>query len=324
MNKRYRTLRKTEIIREMIAETTISPAQLILPLFVSEGTEKTEISSMPGIFRYGLENVYGEIENLLSLNLNTVLLFTKVEDSKKDNLCSEALNENGLMARAIFNIKKRFPEITVMTDIALDPFSPDGHDGLVKDGEILNDKTVEILAKMSVLHASKGADFVAPSDMMDGRISAIRVALEKNGFTKTGIMSYSAKYASCFYEPFRSALDSAPGFGDKKTYQMDYRNRVEAIKETLLDIEEGADIVMVKPAGYYLDIIREVKNAVNVPVAAYQVSGEYSMIKASAKMGWVNEELAILESLTSIKRAGADIIATYFAKDFSRIINKNI
>ena len=324
MNKRYRTLRKTEIIREMIAETTISPAQLILPLFVSEGTEKTEISSMPGIFRYGLENVYGEIENLLTLNLNTVLLFTKIEDSKKDNLCSEALNENGLMARAIFNIKKRFPEITVMTDIALDPFSPDGHDGLVKDGEILNDKTVEILAKMSVLHASKGADFVAPSDMMDGRISAIRVALEKNGFTKTGIMSYSAKYASCFYEPFRSALDSAPGFGDKKTYQMDYRNRVEAIKETLLDIEEGADIVMVKPAGYYLDIIREVKNAVNVPVAAYQVSGEYSMIKASAKMGWVNEELAILESLTSIKRAGADIIATYFAKDFSRIINKNI
>ena len=324
MNKRYRTLRKTEIIREMIAETTISPAQLILPLFVSEGTEKTEISSMPGIFRYGLENVYGEIENLLTLNLNTVLLFTKVEDSKKDNLCSEALNENGLMARAIFNIKKSFPEITVMTDIALDPFSPDGHDGLVKDGEILNDKTVEILAKMSVLHASKGADFVAPSDMMDGRISAIRVALEKNGFTKTGIMSYSAKYASCFYEPFRSALDSAPGFGDKKTYQMDYRNRVEAIKETLLDIEEGADIVMVKPAGYYLDIIREVKNAVNVPVAAYQVSGEYSMIKASAKMGWVNEELAILESLTSIKRAGADIIATYFAKDFSRIINKNI
>ena len=324
MNKRYRTLRKTEIIREMIAETTISPAQLILPLFVSEGTEQTEISSMPGIFRYGLENVYGEIENLLSLNLNTVLLFTKVEDSKKDNLCSEALNENGLMARTIFNIKKRFPEITVMTDIALDPFSPDGHDGLVKDGEILNDKTVEILAKMSVLHASKGADFVAPSDMMDGRISAIRVALEKNGFTKTGIMSYSAKYASCFYEPFRSALDSAPGFGDKKTYQMDYRNRVEAIKETLLDIEEGADIVMVKPAGYYLDIIREVKNAVNVPVAAYQVSGEYSMIKASAKMGWVNEELAIFESLTSIKRAGADIIATYFAKDFSRIINKNI
>jgi porphobilinogen synthase len=324
MNIRYRNLRKTEIIREMIAETIISPAQLILPLFVSEGTEETEISSMPGVFRFGLEKVYGEIESLLSLNIKTILLFSKVENSKKDNVCSEALNENGLMARAIFNIKKRFPEMTVMTDIALDPFSPDGHDGLVKDGEILNDETVEILAKMSVLHASKGADFVAPSDMMDRRIYAIRNALEKNGFTKTGILSYSAKYASCFYGPFRDALDSAPGFGDKKTYQMDYRNRKEAIKETLQDIEEGADIVMVKPAGYYLDIIREVKNAVNVPVAAYQVSGEYSMIKASANMGWVNEELAILESLTSIKRAGADIIATYFAKDFSKIINKNI
>jgi len=324
MDKRYRTLRKTEIIREMIAETIISPAQLILPLFVSEGTEETEISSMPGVFRFGLEKVYGEIERILSLNLKTILLFTKVEDSKKDEKCSEALNENGLMARAIFNIKKRFPEITVMTDIALDPFSPDGHDGLVKDAEILNDETVEILSKMSVLHASKGADFVAPSDMMDGRIFAIRSALEKNGFTKTGIMSYSAKYASCFYGPFRDALDSAPGFGDKKTYQMDYRNRKEAIKETLQDIDEGADIVMIKPAGYYLDIIREVKNSVNVPVAAYQVSGEYSMIKASAKMGWVNEELAILESLTSIKRAGADIIATYFAKDFSKIIDKNI
>jgi porphobilinogen synthase len=324
MNTRYRNLRKTEIIREMIAETIISPAQLILPLFVSEGTEQTEILSMPGVFRFGLEKVYGEIESLLSLNIKTILLFSKVENSQKDNLCSEALNENGLMARAIFNIKKRFPEMTVMTDIALDPFSPDGHDGLVKDGEILNDETVEILAKMSVLHASKGADFVAPSDMMDGRIYAIRNALEKNGFTKTGILSYSAKYASCFYGPFRDALDSAPGFGDKKTYQMDYRNRMEAIKETLQDIEEGADIVMVKPAGYYLDIIREVKNAVNVPVAAYQVSGEYSMIKASANMGWVNEELAILESLTSIKRAGADVIATYFAKDFSKIINKNI
>ena len=324
MNIRYRNLRKTEIIREMIAETIISPAQLILPLFVSEGTEETEISSMPGVFRFGLEKVYGEIESLLSLNIKTILLFSKVENSKKDNVCSEDLNENGLMARAIFNIKKRFPEMTVMTDIALDPFSPDGHDGLVKDGEILNDETVEILAKMSVLHASKGADFVAPSDMMDRRIYAIRNALEKNGFTKTGILSYSAKYASCFYGPFRDALDSAPGFGDKKTYQMDYRNRKEAIKETLQDIEEGADIVMVKPAGYYLDIIREVKNAVNVPVAAYQVSGEFSMIKASANMGWVNEELAILESLTSIKRAGADIIATYFAKDFSKIINKNI
>lgn len=322
MKARYRTLRKSPYIREMIAETSISPRQLLVPLFISEGTELTEIPSMPGIFRFGLEKVYGEIETLLSLNLNTILLFTKVEDSKKDSSCSEALNENGLMPKAIANIKKRFPELVVMTDIALDPFSPYGHDGLVKDGEIVNDETVEVLSQMSVLHASKGADFVAPSDMMDGRISAIRSALEKNGFTKTGILSYSAKYASCFYGPFRDALDSAPGFGDKKTYQMDYRNRIEAIKETLQDIEEGADIVMVKPAGFYLDIIREVKNAVKAPVAAYQVSGEYSMLKASAKMGWVNEESAILETLTSIKRAGADIIATYFAKDYSKIMSK--
>ncbi len=322
MNKRYRILRKTETIREIVAETTLTSEHLIVPLFISQGNEETEISSMPGVFRYGLEKVYSEIENLLTLNLKTILLFTKVEESQKDTLCSEALNEKGLMARAIFTIKKRFPEIVVMTDVALDPFSPDGHDGLVKDREILNDETVEVLTQMSVLHASMGADFVAPSDMMDGRILAIRKALESSGYTNTGILSYSAKYASCFYGPFRNALDSAPGFGDKKTYQMDYRNRREAIKETLLDIEEGADIVMVKPAGYYLDIIREVKNTVNVPVAAYQVSGEYSMIKASAKMGWVNEESAIMESLTSIKRAGADIIVTYFAKDFSKIYNK--
>jgi porphobilinogen synthase len=202
-----------------------------------------------------------------------------------------------------------------MTDVALDPYSIYGHDGIVKDGEILNDETVEALVKMSVSHAAAGADFVAPSDMMDGRIGAIRKALEENNFTKVGIMSYSAKYASCFYGPFRDALDSAPGFGDKKTYQMNYANRIEAINETLQDIEQGADIVMVKPAMAYLDIIREVKNAVTVPVSAYHVSGEYAMIKAAAKMGWLDEQKAILESLTSIKRAGADLIATYFAKE---------
>ena len=202
----------------------------------------------------------------------------------------------------------------------MDPYSSYGHDGIVKDGEIVNDETVEALVKMSVSHAEAGADFVAPSDMMDGRIGAIRTALEENNFTKTGIMSYSAKYASCFYGPFRDALDSAPGFGDKKTYQMDYANRTEAIKETLMDIEEGADIVMVKPAMAYLDIIREVKNAVEVPVSAYHVSGEYAMIKAAAKAGWLNEEKAIIESLTSIKRAGADLIATYFAKDAVRLM----
>jgi porphobilinogen synthase len=209
----------------------------------------------------------------------------------------------------------------VMTDVALDPFSSYGHDGIVEGSDIVNDATVEVLAQMSVSHAQAGADFVAPSDMMDGRIAAIREALEENGLHKTGIMSYSAKYASCFYGPFRDALDSAPGFGDKKTYQMDYSNRTEAVKETLMDVEEGADIVMVKPALAYLDIIREVKNAVAVPVSAYNISGEYAMIKAAARMGWIDENKAILETLTSIKRAGADLIATYFAKDAVRLIS---
>jgi porphobilinogen synthase len=211
--------------------------------------------------------------------------------------------------------------MVVMTDVALDPFSSFGHDGIVEGKEIVNDATVEVLAKMSVSHAKAGADFVAPSDMMDGRIGAIRKALEDGGYNKTGIMSYSAKYASCFYGPFRDALDSAPGFGDKKTYQMDYSNRLEAVKETIMDVEEGADIVMVKPALAYLDIIREVKNAVEVPVSAYNISGEYAMIKAAAKMGWLDEDKAILETLTAIKRAGADLIATYFAKDAVRLLS---
>jgi porphobilinogen synthase len=239
----------------------------------------------------------------------------------KDNKGTEALNPDGLMQRSIRSIKEALPEILVMTDVALDPFSSYGHDGIVEGTEIVNDATVEVLAKMSVSHAKAGADFVAPSDMMDGRIYAIRQALEQNGFTRTGIMSYSAKYASCFYGPFRDALDSAPGFGDKKTYQMNYANRIEAIKEAVMDVEEGADIVMVKPALAYLDIIREVKNAVTVPVSAYNISGEYSMIKAAAKMGWLDEEKAILETLTSIKRAGADLIATYFAREAVRLIS---
>jgi porphobilinogen synthase len=224
------------------------------------------------------------------------------------------------MQRAIKAIKDAVPEIIIMTDVALDPYSSYGHDGIVKEGEIVNDPTVEALVKMSLSHAKAGADMVAPSDMMDGRIGAIREAFEQNNFSHTGIMAYSAKYASCFYGPFRDALDSAPGFGDKKTYQMDYSNRVEAIKETMMDIEEGADIVMVKPAMSYLDIIREVKNAVDVPVSAYHVSGEYSMIKAAAKMGWLQEDKAIIESLTSIKRAGADLIATYFAKEAVKLL----
>jgi porphobilinogen synthase len=224
------------------------------------------------------------------------------------------------MQRSIRAIKDAVPEMYIMSDIALDPYSSYGHDGIVREGKIVNDETVEALVQMSISHAEAGVDMVAPSDMMDGRIGAIRKGLEENGYTQTGIMSYSAKYASCFYGPFRDALDSAPGFGDKKTYQMDYANRLEAVKETVMDVQEGADIVMVKPALSYLDIIRDVKNAVNVPVSAYNISGEYAMIKAAAQKGWINEDKAILEVLTSIKRAGADMIATYFAKDAVRLI----
>jgi porphobilinogen synthase len=251
-----------------------------------------------------------------------VLLFVKAKDDLKDNTGKEAWNSEGLMQRSIKAIKDAVPEMIVMTDVALDPYSSYGHDGIVKDGEIVNDETVDALVKMSLSHAVAGADFVAPSDMMDGRIGAIREALEESGFIKTGIMAYSAKYASCFYGPFRDALDSAPGFGDKKTYQMNYANRIEAIKETLMDVEEGTDIVMVKPALPYLDVIREVKNAVNVPVSAYNISGEYAMIKAAAKMGWLDENKAILETLTGIKRAGADLIATYFARDAVKLLNE--
>jgi porphobilinogen synthase len=255
------------------------------------------------------------------MGLKSVLLFVKSRDELKDNKGTEALNPNGLMQRSIEAIKDAVPEMLVMTDVALDPFSSFGHDGIVENGEIVNDATVEVLAKMSVSHAEAGADFVAPSDMMDGRIGAIRKALEESNYTKTGIMAYSAKYASCFYGPFRDALNSAPGFGDKKTYQMDYANRIEAVKEAQMDVEEGADIVMVKPALSYLDIIREVKNSVNVPVSCYNISGEYAMIKAAAKMGWIDEDKAIIETLTSMKRAGADLIATYFAKDAVRLIS---
>lgn len=321
LQKRNRILRTNASIRSMVAETRLTPDDFILPLFVDEGENiKHEIPSMPGYYRYSLDLLLEEVKIIRSLGIKSVLLFVKAKDDTKDNTGKEAWNENGLMQRAIKAIKHQAPEMIVMTDVALDPYSIYGHDGIVKDGEILNDETVDALVKMSVSHAVAGADFVAPSDMMDGRIGAIRKALEENSFTKVGIMSYSAKYASCFYGPFRDALDSAPGFGDKKTYQMNYTNRIEAINETLQDIEQGADIVMVKPAMAYLDIIREVKNAVTVPVSAYHVSGEYAMIKAAAKMGWLDEQKAILESLTSIKRAGADLIATYFAKEAAKWI----
>jgi porphobilinogen synthase len=305
----------------MVAETILSPNDFIAPLFIDEGENiKTEILSMPGYYRNSIDNTVKEVKDLWSLGIKCVLLFVKSKDELKDNTGKEAWNRNGLMQRSIKAIKDAVPEMYVMTDVALDPYSSYGHDGIVKDGEIVNDETVEALVKMSLSHAEAGADMVAPSDMMDGRIGAIREAFEQNNFTKTGIMAYSAKYASCFYGPFRDALDSAPGFGDKKTYQMDYSNRTEAIKEALMDVEEGADIVMVKPGLPYLDIVREVKNAVDVPVSVYNISGEYAMIKAAAKMGWLDENKAILETLTSIKRAGADLIATYFARDAVKLL----
>lgn len=322
LQRRNRILRQSQAIRSLVAETSLSPNDFIVPLFIIEGNNiQEEISSMPNYFRRSLDNTVKEVKELWGMGLKSVLLFIKCKDELKDNKGTEALNSNGLMQRSIRAIKEACPEMLIMTDVALDPFSSYGHDGIVENNEIVNDKTVEVLAKMSVSHAKAGADFVAPSDMMDGRIGAIREALEQSGYTKTGIMSYSAKYASCFYGPFRDALDSAPGFGDKKTYQMNYANRIEALKETLMDIEEGADIVMVKPALAYLDVIREVKNAVEVPVSAYNISGEYAMIKAAAKMGWLDEDKAILETLTAIKRAGADLIATYFAKDAVRLLS---
>ena len=321
LQRRNRILRQSPSIRSMVAETMLKPADFIVPLFVIEGeNEQSEINSMPGYYRRSVDLTVKEVKELWSLGLKSVLLFVKSRDELKDNKGTEALNPDGLMQRSIKAIKNAVPEMLVMTDVALDPFSSYGHDGIVENGQIVNDATVEVLAMMSVSHAQAGADFVAPSDMMDGRIGAIRKALEENNFTNTGIMSYSAKYASCFYGPFRDALDSAPGFGDKKTYQMDYHNRIEAVKETLMDIEEGADIVMVKPALSYLDIIRDVKNAVNVPVSAYNISGEYAMIRVAAKMGLVDEDKAIMETLTSIKRAGADLIATYFARDAVRLL----
>jgi porphobilinogen synthase len=321
LQRRNRILRNNPAIRDMVRETILSPDDFIVPLFIDAGENiRTEIPSMPGYFRNSLDVTVKEVKELWNMGLKSVLLFIKCEDHLKDNTGREAWNQDGLMQRSIRAIKEAVPEMYIMSDIALDPYSSYGHDGIVKDGQIVNDETVEALVKMSISHAAAGVDMVAPSDMMDGRIGAIRKGLEESGYTQTGIMSYSAKYASCFYGPFRDALDSAPGFGDKKTYQMDYANRLEAVKETVMDVQEGADIVMVKPALSYLDIIREVKNAVNVPVSAYNISGEYSMIKAAAQKGWINEDKAILEVLTSIKRAGADMIATYFAKDAVRLI----
>lgn len=326
--RRNRRLRANESIRSLVRETIITPNDFLVPLFVVEGKGvKEEIASMPNYFRFSLDLLEVEVKTLWNLGLKSVLLFVKVPDNLKDNKGVEALNPNGLMQRAIKTVKNVCPDMLVMTDVALDPYSTYGHDGIVENGMIANDATVEVLAKISVSHAKAGANFVAPSDMMDGRILSIREALEDNGFTNTGIMSYSAKYASAFYGPFRDALDSAPVDlinvpKDKKTYQMDFSNRIEAVRETQMDIDEGADIVMVKPGIAYLDIVRDIKNVVDVPVAVYQVSGEYAMIKAASEKGWLDHDAVMMEQIIAIKRAGADIIASYFAKDIVKLINK--
>ena len=318
---RNRRLRASESIRNLVRETSITPHDFLVPLFVEEGKGiKSEIPSMPGYYRFSLDFLKKEVQELWSMGLCGVLVFVKVEDALKDNQGTEAINPDGLMQRAVKTIKDVCPGMLVMTDVALDPYSSYGHDGIVEDGQILNDETVEVLTDMSLSHIEAGADFVAPSDMMDGRILSIREAFEDAGYHHAGIMSYSAKYASAFYGPFRDALDSAPGFGDKKTYQMDFANRFEAIRETQLDVDEGADIVMVKPGLAYLDILREIKNEVDVPVAVYQVSGEYAMLKAAAEKGWLNHDAVMMEQLIAFKRAGADIIASYFAKDAVKLL----
>lgn len=324
---RNRRLRTSEAIRSLVRETILTPNDFLVPLFVVEGKGvREEIPSMPNYYRYSLDVLSKEVKELWGLGLKSVLLFVKVPEKLKDNKGKEALNPNGLMQRAIKTVKDAVPEMLVMTDVALDPYSKFGHDGIVKNGMILNDETIEVLADMSLSHATAGADFVAPSDMMDGRILTIREALEEAGFIDTGIMSYSAKYASALYGPFRDALDSAPVDlqnipKDKKTYQMDPANRDEAIREVEMDIDEGADIVMVKPGLCYLDIVREIRNQVEVPIAVYQVSGEYAMIKAASEKGWLDHDAVMMEQITAIKRAGAHIIASYFAKDVVKLIS---
>ena len=318
---RPRRLRNSEILRKLVRETRLQADQLIFPLFVTFGENvQTEISSMPGNYRFSIDRILLEIQEVQSLGISSVILFGIPE--KKDELGSEAYHPNGIVQTAIKKIKDKLPQMLVMTDVCIDEYTSHGHCGIVKDGRIENDETLTLLARMALTHVEAGADLVAPSDMMDGRVGFIRKFLDDAGKTQTPIMAYSAKYASCFYGPFREAAQSFPQFGDRKTYQMDPPNSREALREAALDIEEGADIIMVKPAMPYLDIISGIRSAFNVPVAAYQVSGEYAMIKAAAKLGWIDEKSAIMESLISIKRAGADMILTYFAKEAARILNR--
>ena len=320
LNRNRRT-RNSSSMRSLLQEHHLTPNDFIVPLFVVEGKQlKEAIPSMPGYFRLSLDLLAAKAVSLWKQDLKAILLFVKVADHLKDNKGTEALNPTGLMQRAIKTIKNAVPEMIVMTDVALDPYSSFGHDGIVEKGKVLNDPTVTVLSEMALSHAQAGADVVAPSDMMDGRVLAIRNQLEDAQFHDTMIMSYSAKYASAFYGPFRDALDAAPGFGDKKTYQMDFGNRQEALEETQRDINEGADIVMVKPGLAYLDIIRDLKNNIQTPIAAYQVSGEYAMLKAAAAQGWLDHDQVMLEQLLSFKRAGAQLIATYFAEEATKLI----
>ena len=327
--QRGRRLRVNESIRSLVRETTLSPADFMFPMFIAVGENvQVEIPSMPGIFRRSIDLTVKEVKEIYELGIRAVNIYVKVDESLKDNTGKEAWNPNGLMQQAIRAIKAACPEMIVMPDVALDPYSIYGHDGIIENGDVANDATNEALVKMAVSHAQAGADFVAPSDMMDGRVLRLRQGLDTAGFQNVGIMSYSAKYASAFYGPFRDALDSAPREADvavpkdKKTYQMDYANRIEAVKEALWDVEEGADMVMVKPGIAYLDIVREVKNAVNVPVTVFQVSGEYAMIKAASEKGWLDHDSIMMEQLICIKRAGASLISTYFAKEAAILLNK--
>ena len=321
MLRRPRRNRKSEAVRNLVEETSLSVKDLIFPMFLVDGVNKrVAIDSMPNIYRYSVDTILGEIESCLKLGIQSFDVFPAYPDTLKDKIASESYNPETFYLKALREIKKEFPEVCLMSDVAMDPYSSDGHDGLVKDGKILNDETLEILARMSLAQAYAGVDIIGPSDMMDGRVGYIRELLDENGFTDTSIMSYTAKYASAFYGPFRDALDSAPKFGDKKTYQMNPANSQEALIEGDLDTEEGADFLMVKPALSYLDIIKLLKDNFPLPIAAYNVSGEYSMIKASAEKGWIDHDRAMLEVLLSIKRAGAKVILTYFAKEYASLV----
>ncbi|HEX8039889.1 MAG TPA: porphobilinogen synthase [Chryseosolibacter sp.] len=320
MIRRPRRNRKSQVIRDMVEETSVTTHDLIFPIFVIDGrNRKTEVASMPGIFRFSPDLILQEIEECMNLGIRAFDIFPAVEDQYKDQTATKSYDPGFFYLRALREIKKQFPEACIMTDVAMDPYSTDGHDGLVKEGKILNDETLEILGRMALAQAQTGIDIVGPSDMMDGRVGHIRKVLDENGFTEVAIMSYTAKYASAFYNPFRDALASAPKFGDKKTYQMNPANRREALIEAELDTAEGADMLMVKPALAYLDIIRLLKDHSSLPIAAYNVSGEYSMIKAASQKGWLDGDRVMHETLLSIKRAGADIILSYFAKEFARL-----